>query len=148
MLDSVPGYFYRWHLLSSVKEKAERFEQLHPGLIDIEGVRRARTFHHFDRLVIAPLYGFRDELDYYEQADASPWLSRIRVKTLILSAADDPIVPAHVFPHAQVEENKWLRGVLAKKGGHVGFVSGGDPRAPLFWAEERAFGFLDDCLRA
>ena len=148
VLDSVPGYFYRWHLLSSVKEKAERFEQLHPGLIDIEGVRRARTFHHFDRLVIAPLYGFRDELDYYEQADASPWLSRIRVKTLILSAADDPIVPAHVFPHAQVEENKWLRGVLAKKGGHVGFVSGGDPRAPLFWAEERAFGFLDDCLRA
>ncbi len=148
VLDSVPGYFYRWHLLGSVKQKAERFEQLHPGLIDIEGVRRARTFHYFDRLVIAPLYGFRDELDYYEQADASPWLPHIRVKTLILAAADDPIVPAHVFPHAQVEENKWLRGELVKKGGHVGFVSGGNPRAPLFWAEERAFGFLEDCLRA
>ena len=148
VLDSVPGYFYRWHLLSSVKQKAEIFERLHPGLIDIEGVRRARTFHHFDRLVIAPLYGFRDELDYYEQADASPYLPHIRVKTLILAAADDPIVPAHVFPREQVEESEWLSGVLVKNGGHVGFVSGGDPRAPLFWAEERAFGFLDDCLRA
>ncbi len=148
VLDSVPGYFYRWHLLSSVKEKAERFVKLHPGLIDIEGVRRARTFHHYDRLVIAPLYGFRDELDYYEQADASPYLPRIRVKTLILSAEDDPIVPPHVFPHDQVAESEWLSGVLVKNGGHVGFVAGGNPRAPLFWAEEQAFEFLDGCLRA
>ena len=148
VLDSVPGYFYRWHLLSSVKEKAERFVKLHPGLIDIEGVRRARTFHHYDRLVIAPLYGFRDELDYYEQADASPYLPRIRVKTLILAAEDDPIVPPHVFPHDQVAESNWLSGVLVKNGGHVGFVAGGNPRAPLFWAEEQAFEFLDNCLRA
>ncbi len=147
-LDSAGGFIYRRHLLGSVKRKAEIFEKLHPGLIDIEGVRRARTFHRFDRLVIAPIYGFRDELDYYEQADASPWLPHIRVKTLILAAADDPIVPPHVFPREQVEESKWLSGVLSEKGGHVGFVSGGDPRAPLFWAEERAFEFLDDCLRA
>jgi len=148
VLDSVAGYFYRWHLLSSVKRKAERFVKLHPGLIDIEGVRRAQTFHHFDRLVIAPLYGFRDELDYYEKADASPYLPHIRVKTLILSAEDDPIVPPHVFPHDQVAESDWLSGVLVKNGGHVGFVAGGNPRSPAYWAEERAFGFLDGCLRA
>ena len=148
VLDSVTGYFYKWHLLSSVKEKAERFSELHPGLIDIEGVRRARTFHRFDRLVIAPLYGFRDELDYYEQADASPYLPRIRVKTLILAAENDPIVPPHVFPHSQVAESEWLSGVLLKSGGHVGFVSGMNPRAPVYWAEERAFEFLDACLKS
>ena len=148
VLDSVRGYFYRWHLLSSVKEKAERFSELHPGLIDIEGVRRARTFHRFDRLVIAPIYGFMDELDYYEQADASPYLPRIRVKTLILSAENDPIVPPHVFPHREIGESGWLSGVLLKSGGHVGFVSGGNPRAPVYWAEERAFEFLDDCLKS
>ena len=147
VLDSVRGYFYRWHLLSSVKKKAERFVDLHPGLIDINGVRRVRTFHHFDRLVIAPLHGFRDELDYYRQADASPYLPRIRVKTLILSAEDDPIVPPGVFPHAQVEESEWLSGVLVKKGGHVGFVSGGNPRLPVYWAEERALEFLENCLK-
>ena len=111
-------------------------------------MRRTRTFHHFDRLVIAPLYGFRDELDYYAKADASPYLSEIQVKTLILAAEDDPIVPPHVFPREQVAESEWLSGVSVKSGGHVGFVSGGNPRAPLFWAEERAFEFLDDCLRA
>ena len=148
VLDSVRGYFYRWHLLSSVKEKAERFSELHPGLIDIEGVRRARTFHHFDRLVIAPIYGFMDELDYYEQADASPYLPRIRVKTLILSAENDPIVPPHVFPHREIGESGWLSGVLLKSGGHVGFVSGGNPRSPVYWAEERAFEFLGDCLKS
>ena len=148
VLDSVPGYFYRWHLLSSVKRKAERFAELHPGLIDVEGVRRARTFHHFDRLVIAPLYGFRDELDYYEQADASPYLSKIRVKTLILAAEDDPIVPPHVFPHERVAESKWLGGALVKNGGHVGFVSGGNLRSPVYWAEARALEFLANCLNS
>lgn len=148
VLDSLPGYFYKWHLLSSVKEKAEHFSELHPGLIDIEGVRRTRTFHRFDRLVIAPLYGFRDELDYYEQADASPYLPRIRVKTLILAAEDDPIVPPHVFPRREIGESEWLSGVLLKSGGHVGFVAGMNPRAPVYWAEERAFEFLDGCLKS
>ena len=148
VLDSARGYFYRRHLLGSMKEKAERFSELHPGLIDIEGVRRARTFHHFDRLVIAPLYGFRDELDYYRQADASPYLPRIRVKTLILTAEDDPIVPPHAFPHDQVAESDWLSGILVKKGGHVGFVSGANPRSPVYWAEERGFEYLENCLKS
>ena len=148
LLDSVRNYFFRWHLLGSMKEKAERFSKMHPGLIDIDEVRRTRTFHHFDRLVIAPLYGFGDELDYYEKADASPYLSEIQVKTLILAAEDDPIVPPHVFPHEQVAGSEWLSGNLVKNGGHVGFVSGRNPRSPEYWAEEQALEFLENCLKA
>ncbi len=145
-LDSSSGFIYRRHLLGSVKQKAERFARLHPGLIDIAEVRRARKFHRFDRLVIAPLYGFRDELDYYEKADATPYLRHIRVKTLLLAAADDPIVPPHVFPHREVGESKWLSGVLSERGGHVGFVTGSNPCSPNYWAEERALTFLENRL--
>ena len=40
-----------------------------------------------------------------------------------------------------------LNGILVKKGGHVGFVSGGNPRLPVYWAEERGFEFLENCLK-
>ena len=145
-LDSPAGFLYRSHLLGSVKRKAALFAERHPGRIDAVRVRSARTFHEYDRLVIAPLYGFRDEMDYYERADASPLLPRVRVSTLILAAEDDPIVPARTFPHAEIGESRWLSGTLAKGGGHVGFVSGANPLAPLYWAEERVLGFLRECL--
>ena len=148
VLDSPPGYLYRRHLLDSAKRKACRLAELRPGLIEADKMRRARTFHEYDRLVIAPLHGFRDELDYYEKADASPYLPRVRVKTLLLSSKDDPIVPPHVFPHGQIEKSAWLSGVLSKKGGHVGFVSGSDIRSPVYWAEDRALAFLQDCLKS
>ena len=61
---------------------------------------------------------------------------------------DDPIVPPHVFPHEQVAESEWLNGILVQNGGHVGFVSGGNPRLPVYWAEERALEFLEDCLKS
>ena len=145
-LDSPAGWLYRRHLLGSAKRKAREFSERHPGLIEAEAARRARTFHEFDRAVIAPLYGFRDELDYYEKADCSPWLSRVRVKTLLLASEDDPIVPARVFPREEIEKSPWLTGVLSKRGGHVGFVSGRSVRSPGYWAEERAFAFLRERL--
>jgi len=145
-LDSPAGWLYRRHLLGSAKRKAREFSERHPGLIKAKAARRARTFHEFDRAVIAPLYGFRDELDYYEKADCSPWLSRVRVKTLLLASEDDPIVPARVFPREEIEKSPWLTGVLSKRGGHVGFVSGRIVRSPGYWAEERAFAFLRERL--
>ncbi len=148
VLDSLRGYFYRQHLLGRAKRKAYGLSESHPHLLDVAKIRRARTFHLYDRLVVAPLYGFRDEMDYYAQADSSPYLSRIRVKTLILSSRDDPIVPSHVFPRREVEESRWLHGVLSERGGHVGFVSGRSVRAPVYWAEDRALEFLGGCLGA
>ncbi len=148
VLDSLRGYLFRWHLLTMAKRKAYRLYESYPRLFEIDKVRGARTFHEFDRLLIAPLYGFRDEIDYYEKADSSPYLPRVCVRTLILSSEDDPIVPSHVFPRKQIEESRWLKGILLKKGGHVGFVSGRDVRSPIYWGENRALEFLETCLKS
>lgn len=144
-LDSPGGAPFRWNLLSSLRAKCRRVARRHPGLLDPERVLRIRTIAEMDRWYTAPLHGFTDEEDYYARSSCLKYLPAIRVPALLLSAADDPIVPAACFPHAAVRGSAWLRGELLPAGGHVGFVGGTNPLAPEFWGERRAAGFLAGC---
>src|SRR5262249_24747840 len=53
----------------------------------VGGVRR------FDDLFTAPDGGYRDAAEYYAAASAGPVLAGVRKPTLILAAADDPLIP-------------------------------------------------------
>ncbi|MEE9275027.1 MAG: alpha/beta fold hydrolase [bacterium] len=145
-LDSPRGALYRRSFIHYLREKFREIGRRHPGVIDPEKVRRMRTFAELDRWFTAPLHGFADERDYYERASSLGDLPRIRVPTLLLSAADDPIVPSDVFPREAVAASPWLRGALLPTGGHIGFVEGRNPRAAGFWAEKRLLEFLAACL--
>jgi len=67
------------------------------------------------------------------------WLDRIRVPTLLLSAADDPFLPPEVLDEvrAATRENDALHCEFLEQGGHVGFIAGNLPWRPLYWAEWR-----------
>ncbi len=147
-LDSPRGFIYRRYLLASCKRKGLEMIRRHPGLIDSDRVRRARTFHEFDRWVTAPVHGFEDERDYYERSSSLRFIPRIRIPTLLLQSRDDPIVPARAYPHSHVEKSPWVRGVFSHQGGHVGFIEGKNPFAPEFWAEKCAVSFLSACMEA
>jgi predicted alpha/beta-fold hydrolase len=127
---------------SKVVEKARRY----PGFVDVAATRRARTFARYDRVVTAPLNGFRDEVDYWTRASSGPYLDRIRRPTLLLGAHDDPIVPGRTLPDpgrlppdVRVEFTRW--------GGHAGFLEGRWPWRVRSWAERRAVDFLASLLR-
>jgi len=144
-LDSPGGALFRWSLLSSLRPKCRHVARRYPGLLDPERVLRIRTIAELDRWYTAPLHGFADEEDYYARSSCLGYLPGIRVPTLLLSAADDPIVPASTFPDEAVQGSPWLTGELLPRGGHVGFVSGRSPRSPVYWAEGRAAAFLAGC---
>ena len=61
--------------------------------IDLPRARRAFTFREFDDAATAPLHGFAGADDYYARSSSLPFLERITVPTLCLSALDDPFVP-------------------------------------------------------
>ncbi len=145
-IDRPPGFLYRRHLLKSLKKKIRDFDRRFPGRLDAERARRARTFVEFDRWATAPLHGFADEADYYRRSSAKERLPGIRVPTLLLSAADDPIIPASAFPREAVSGSPWLQGALLPAGGHAGFVEGRRPLAASYWAEKCVVGFLSACL--
>jgi predicted alpha/beta-fold hydrolase len=107
--------------------------------MDAKRVRSASTLFEFDDAVTAAVHGFASAPDYYAQSSSGPFVERVRVPLLLLSAEDDPFIPAQSLPrpvqNAQVTLEIW------PKGGHLGFVEG-PPWRPRFYAERRAVEFL------
>lgn len=134
--------FYARHFLGTLKRTALAKLALHPGLLDAQAVRRARTLRDFDNVVTAPLHGFRDTDDYWTRASAKPHLRGIAVPTLVLNAKDDPFLPAEALPTAR-EVSPAVTLEQPERGGHVGFVSGRFP-GHIGWLAERVFAFVDD----
>jgi len=133
-------WVYTASFMRSFKDKVRAKARVHGAFVDLDAVRRARTFAAYDRVVTAPLHGFADELDYWRRASCAPFLSRIRPPTLLLSAADDPFVPPEALPDpATLPRHVSLH--VSARGGHVGFVDG-PPWRTSSWAERRAMEFL------
>lgn len=131
---------YTAHFLRTMKPKVRAKAALYGARVDVRAAMRARTFRLYDRLVTAPIFGFTDEEDYWRRCSSGPYLSTIRRHTLLISAVNDPFVPAESLPRAEVERSPWLEAAFPAEGGHAGFLEGGGPGPS--WAERRAVEFL------
>jgi predicted alpha/beta-fold hydrolase len=83
--------------------------------------------YQFDDQITAPLNGFADAEQYYRRSSAGPRLADVRVRTLIITAEDDPIVPASMFRKFHLSPHVRLH--VTRHGGHLGFIgrAGEDP---------------------
>jgi len=134
---------YTRMFLATMKPKALRKWQQHPGLFDRERLLAARTLHDFDDVFTAPLHGFRGTADYWARASARPHLHRIRIPALVLNARNDPFVPAASLP-TQDQAGSHVTLWQPPHGGHAGFAQGRPPghiadlpRAVIGWLLER-----------
>ncbi len=100
---------------------------------------RLRSVRDLDEQYTAVLWGFRGASDYYQSQSSQHYLADIRVRTLMLQARDDPIIPFESFRHPAIRENRLITMLAAEHGGHLGFLSrrllplpGGATR---FWSE-------------
>ena len=86
-----------------------------------------RRLREFDERFTAPLGGYSSADDYYHRASSRPLLKEIEVPTVVVAAADDPIVPVGPFEAATYSNSTNL--VIVPSGGHLGFfgVKGADP---------------------
>merc|ERR1712113_357075 len=78
--------------------------------INVDRGKAAKTMQEFDDALVAPMFGCRCATDYYRAASAVNYLSRIRVPTLFLNAANDPVCPAHLI---RADEFDWGSGAEA-----------------------------------
>jgi predicted alpha/beta-fold hydrolase len=77
------------------------------------------------------------------------YLAAIRVPTLLLSAADDPFLPAEVLEEVRAiaRGNPSIHLDFHPVGGHVGFVGGRMPWRPDYYAERRVEEWAAHALR-
>ena len=140
-LEAGLGPWYMRFFLRSLRAKALDWAARHPGRIDPEAVRTARTFREIDDAATGPIHGFADADDYYRRASSLPWLSRIRVPTLLVNARDDPFEPAEILDRARASASAAVRCAFTERGGHVGWVVG-PPWAARSWGEDLAMEWL------
>ncbi len=94
-----------------------------------------RGLWEFDDRITAPLSGFRSAEEYYADSSAAAYLGQVRLPTLILAAADDPVVPVDMFPAATISETTSL--LVVPRGGHVGFLGRRDGDPDRWWLDWR-----------
>lgn len=130
-------FFFAQRLWKHVVHRARTV----PGAPPVDRLTPPRRLREFDNRYTAPLAGYRDADEYYEQASVAPRLKDIQLPTLILAAANDPIVPLEPLKHATLGPRT---GLLATDcGGHLGFVArrGVDP--DRFWMDWRVLEWIE-----
>lgn len=88
----------------------------------------------FDEIYTAKAAGFKNRDELYQYCCSYPFADRIRVPTLILTAEDDPFIPADSFRQAKYSSSVQLQ--IEPRGGHVGYLSGGRGASGRRWLGE------------
>jgi len=133
---------YRWSFVKNLRERVRRKGRLQPGTYDPGALRHVRTIREFDERITAPHGGYRDASDYYARTSSRAVIGRIRVPTLIIHSADDPLIPAEPFLDSTIADNPDVLLILTRRGGHVGFLSDRAEGEDRHWAENRLVDFF------
>jgi predicted alpha/beta-fold hydrolase len=132
---------YSRHFLKTMRhkvmEKAKRF----PGMIDVLRLGQVKTLREFDDLYTAPMHGYKNAFDYWTRASSKPWLSSIRVPTLVLNARNDPFIPGPSLPGTHEASSHVLLHQPAE-GGHAAFATGPFP-GHMGWLPRRIATFFE-----
>ncbi len=140
----VSRMYERWFLRSlrrKALEKASRYPDRFPPPEVIAGIR---TLWDFDDLITGPLHGFNGARDYYTRSSAKHFVESARVPLLLLSAADDPFLPADVLDEVGelARANSMVETEFLRRGGHVGFVTGTTDGGTQSYLSDRIPSFL------
>lgn len=144
----VSRMYEKWFLRTlrvKALEKASRYPDRFPPP---ERIARIRTLWEFDDLITGPLHGFADAADYYARSSAKPYVQSARIPLLLLSAIDDPFLPADVLDDVrqQARSNPRVHLEFLPYGGHVGFVTGAGTGRTRSYLAHRVPEFLSQQL--
>jgi predicted alpha/beta-fold hydrolase len=131
--------FYNQKFLGKLKKKMEAKGKQYPGLIDLERLADVQDFDDFDTHYTAKLHGFADAADFYEQASPHTRLQDIPIPTLILNAANDPLLGKECYPSEFAQSSNLIFLEIPKRGGHTGFTI---RDSEFNYAEKRLLEFL------
>jgi len=132
--------FYDRLLTRRLLKQVARHMQLRPDATCFNGQRPPRNMLEVDAYYTVAVGGYRDTADYYQSASPLSRLPRITCPTGIVAAADDPLVPAHMFRDLKTSDA--VQTVILRHGGHLGFIGrrGVDP--DRYWLDWRVLEWV------
>ena len=126
------------------KTKLIKFLLNRSELIDNQTLKDFSKFKYLDDFTdnyIAPLHGFKDGRDYYEQCAAMQLVDKIRVPTLILNAKNDPVLSESCAMLDVAKHSDYIFSEVPNHGGHCGFFQ---PNSDgIYWGDKRIVEFVE-----
>lgn len=134
LISSPRNRVYDLFFVNDLVNKAKVREQFFPEVPAPKLRGPAKTLRGFDDCYTAPIWGFDDAADYYRRQSSLPWVERICLPTLLLTAQDDPFIA--VEPFLAIKPGGAITVEIQQHGGHLGFL-GSDGRGGVRWADAR-----------
>lgn len=141
LLERAENRLYEWNFMRSLRRRIRRKARLFPDRYDVAGLWRVWSVRAFDDRFTAPHHGYADAADYYYQAASMRVVDRISVPALIISAEDDPFVPAAPLRHPMVTGNPHITLAITAHGGHCAYVEHPRDGYDGYWAEQAVVEF-------
>ncbi|WDE11616.1 hydrolase [Thalassomonas haliotis] len=137
---------YQQYLVKMLKAStSEKIARQQVTRLDAKSLAGIATIRDFDNQVTAPINGFLDAEDYYQQMSGRELLADIRQPCLVIHAMDDPFLShSHITSRLKLSGSTTFE--LCRRGGHVGFIAGNNPFKPKFWLEHRVPAYLKEQL--
>lgn len=136
------NWVYRTSFLFDLRKKYRKKMPQFPEQLSWERYHKIRSLKTFDDFYTAPAHGFKDALDYYQQASSFKYIPEIEIPTLILNAQNDSFLHGDCYPYAFAKASKTLFLETPKYGGHVGFYQAGN----VYYSEQRTLDFFEESL--
>ncbi|MCC7240531.1 MAG: alpha/beta fold hydrolase [Acidobacteria bacterium] len=140
-IERTENRLYEWNFCRNLQGRLRRKAHAFPGLFNLDGLWKIWSIRAFDERYTAPHHGFDGASDYYHRASAMRVVEHVARPALVLSAADDPFVPADIFDAPVLRENPYVTTAVTPQGGHCAFVE--EPNGyDGYFAEREVLEFL------
>lgn len=117
--------------------------QLFPDMDQIE-LPNQPSMRAFEELFATHRAGFQSAKDYYEKCSSKQFIPEIKLPTLIVASADDPVVDSQTLARVPHRENVDV--LLTEHGGHIGFLGFGTTYNEIRWSDQAVTRWLEDTM--
>ncbi len=131
-LDAPSMLAYRLAILNALKFKYRRLtrnaKRIGQTMVAMEPeLSKIKTFYDWDRTIVCPRFGYRSVHSYYDTVSTGPELHRLKIPSLLIFGAQDPIVPLAGIKEFIGTASADSDVHVLSPGGHLGF----SPRASI-----------------
>jgi predicted alpha/beta-fold hydrolase len=131
---------YAKRFLRNLRKKVKDKAALRPGDLNVDPLSTISTIIEFDDEYTAPIHGYKDAIDYYNQCSSINFISDICIPTLIVNALNDSFLSEECYPFELIKTLDQVFLETPKRGGHCGFP--GTNEEGHYWSETRALEFI------
>jgi predicted alpha/beta-fold hydrolase len=132
------------HFVNSIVADTKLLMELHPESVEQIKLPKELNLRTFEQIFATHRGGFKSAEEYYRACSSKYFIPEIKIPTLIVSSADDPIVDGYAL--SQVEHSSNVDILLTEKGGHVGFLGFGTTYDEVRWADQAVARWVEDTL--